>query len=100
MGMAGKAGAPPPPPAALSSPTAAAMPIGGSAIGGLPSLGKWSGTSKSFDAQQGCGFIQCPDLQAQGYTSDVILRKDDVGGFEIGAKVSFPAILNAQGQPE
>jgi cold shock CspA family protein len=88
--MAGKAaGAPapalPPPPAT----TAAA-----------PSLGQWNGTIKSFDPKQGCGFIQCPDLQAQGYASDVFLSHQELGQFEIGAQVSFTAFLNGTGQPE
>lgn len=72
----------------------------GASKGGPGTLGHFNGTIRSFDPKQGCGFINCPDVQAQGYSSDVFLSPEELGAFEVGSQVSFTAFLNSKGQPE
>merc|ERR1719506_272133 len=61
--------------------------------GGAEELGNFVGTIKSFNMEKGFGFIDSPDLKAQGYEMDAFLHKDMLGGFNVGDMVSFAAYL-------
>merc|ERR1719456_1551184 len=56
-------------------------------------LGNFVGTIKSFNVDKGFGFIDSPDLKAQGYEMDAFLHKDFASGFNVGDMVSFAAFL-------
>jgi len=57
-------------------------------------LGNFIGTIKSFNVDKGFGFIDSPDLKAQGYAMDAFLDKDFLAGFKAGDMVSFAAFLS------
>jgi len=56
---------------------------------------------KSFNAEKGFGFINCPDLFAT-YSRDVFMHKSvfEETGLTIGAAATFQIFLNQQGQPQ
>merc|ERR550537_1652153 len=66
----------------------------------MQELGQFFGSVKSYNEATGYGFITCPDLQAQGFTSDVFLSKQHRGEFSKGAEVAFTCYLNSKGQPQ
>lgn len=63
-------------------------------------LGEFMGHIKSFNPKQGYGFIECPDLRAQGYTKDVFLHHNQLGEFEVGSNIQFTAFINNKGTPQ
>merc|ERR1712176_1500462 len=63
-------------------------------------LGQFLGIIKSFNSKNGFGFISCEALQQQGYTNDVYLHHNQVGGFQPGQTIMFTAYLNKKGQPQ
>jgi len=63
-------------------------------------LGKFMGSIKSFNPKSGYGFIECPDLKAQGHQKDVFLNHQQLGEFEVGASIQFTAFLNNKGCPQ
>merc|ERR1712113_1041000 len=65
----------------------------------MQELGRFSGTIKSFNAQNGYGFIVCNDLKEQGF-QDVFLHHAQLGGFEVGSQVVFTAFLTKKGQAQ
>lgn len=63
-------------------------------------LGDFMGSIKSFNPKSGYGFIDCPDLRAQGHDKDVFLHHQQLGEFEVGAQIQFTAFLNQKGSPQ
>jgi len=62
-------------------------------------IGEFQGTIKSFNQNNGYGFIDCPDLKDM-YGNDTFLYKKDLGSFEVGEVVSFTAFVNSLGKPQ
>jgi len=58
------------------------------------------GTIKSFNVDNGYGFIASPDLQAMGFTNDVFLHHQQRGEAKVGDEVIFTVFLNNKGQPQ
>lgn len=56
-------------------------------------LGTFVGMIKSYNTDKGFGFIDSPELKAQGYDKDAFLSSDGYQGHEVGAIVSFTAYL-------
>jgi len=61
--------------------------------------GLFSGFVKSFNQEQGYGFIRC-DETWQLYHSDIFLHQNEANGLEVGSQVSFRVHLNGRGQPQ
>uniref|UniRef100_A0A7S0A2K1 CSD domain-containing protein n=1 Tax=Pyrodinium bahamense TaxID=73915 RepID=A0A7S0A2K1_9DINO len=53
----------------------------------------------SYKADDGYGFISCPELYPR-FHRDVFLHRLQVGVFEVGASVSFGVFLNKNGHPQ
>lgn len=63
-------------------------------------LGTFQGVIKSFNhAENGYGFIDCPELKSGGY-NDVFLHREQRGEFDVGSEVVFVAFLNRKSQPQ
>merc|ERR1719437_78741 len=62
-------------------------------------LGEFTGTIKSFSDKNWYGFIECPEVAAQG-KGDVFLNGDEKRGYRIGHKVKFTCVLNKDGKPQ
>merc|ERR1712238_121540 len=62
-------------------------------------LGEYVGTIKSFNTNNGYGFIECMDLKKQ-YTHDVFLHHQQLGEFKQGDTVLFTVYLNNAGKPQ
>lgn len=62
-------------------------------------IGDFVGTIKSFNPNNGYGFIDCPDLKVQ-YNNDVFLHHQQMGGYQVGDVVQFSAFLNQSGKPQ
>lgn len=62
-------------------------------------VGEFNGTIKSFSANTGYGFIDCPDLMAQ-FGKDTFLVADDLSTFSVGDEVRFDAYFNLKGNPQ
>mmetsp|Transcript_33154 Transcript_33154/g.77570 ORF Transcript_33154/g.77570 Transcript_33154/m.77570 type:complete len:375 (-) Transcript_33154:183-1307(-) len=62
-------------------------------------LGQFVGTIKSFSAQKGFGFIDCPQTKGH-FQNDVYLHNLQIGKFGVGDRVAFTAYLNRKGQPQ
>merc|ERR1711935_187312 len=60
---------------------------------------KFTGNIKSFNTNNGFGFIQCPETH-ELYGRDVFFNQAIAGGPEIGAQVIFEVTLNPEGQPQ
>merc|ERR1712086_189868 len=56
-------------------------------------LGTFVGMIKSYNTDKGFGFIDSPELKAQGYKKDAFLSSDGYQGFDVGDIVSFTAYL-------
>jgi len=67
---------------------------------GQEELGQFEGTIKSFNPKSGYGFINCEDLKAFGCNNDVFLHHQQLGDFEVGARIVFTAYMNFKGQPQ
>lgn len=63
-------------------------------------LGQHIGVIKSFNPENGYGFISCTDLQEKGYSNDVFLHHQQVGQCRVGDEVFFTVYLNSKGQPQ
>jgi len=63
-------------------------------------LGEFEGYVKSFNPKSGYGFIDCEDLRSFGCQHDVFLHHQQLGEFEVGARVLFTAYMNSKGQPQ
>jgi len=63
-------------------------------------LGQHIGVIKSFNTENGYGFISCADLQEKGYSNDVFLHHNQVGQCRVGDEVFFTVYLNSKGQPQ
>jgi cold shock CspA family protein len=61
--------------------------------------GLFNGFVKSFNHEQGYGFINC-DETWHLYHSDVFLHQNEASGLEVGSQVSFRVHLNGRGQPQ
>lgn len=61
--------------------------------------GRYQGRIKSFNAKQGFGFIECPEVH-QMYGRDVFLHKAQIGDFKVGTEVIFNIEPNKQGMPQ
>merc|ERR1719436_1349853 len=57
------------------------------------------GRIKSFNAEKGFGFIECPATLAQ-YGRDVFLHKALIGEMHVGSMVTFTYEVNKQGMPQ
>jgi len=64
-----------------------------------PATGRYRGRVKSFNAEKGFGFIDCPEAHAK-YGRDVFLHKANVGDMTIGAEVEFAVETNKQNMPQ
>eukprot|EP00928_Gymnodinium_smaydae_P022182 TRINITY_DN1870_c0_g1_i1.p2 TRINITY_DN1870_c0_g1~~TRINITY_DN1870_c0_g1_i1.p2 ORF type:complete len:357 (+),score=99.87 TRINITY_DN1870_c0_g1_i1:76-1071(+) len=64
-----------------------------------PSVGRFSGTIKSFVKKTGFGFIECDETFGQ-YGFDVLVDQEEIGHFSPGDQVSFVAFLNKDGKPK
>merc|ERR1719491_249938 len=62
-------------------------------------LGEFLGMIKSFNQNNGYGFIDCPELKAT-YSHDVFLHHQQLGDFKQGDEVKFTAYLNNAGKPQ
>merc|ERR1719350_1242247 len=62
-------------------------------------LGDFMGVIKSFNPNNGYGFIDCPDLKAI-YFHDVFLHHQQLGEFSVGDTVQFTAYLDNSGKPQ
>lgn len=71
------------------------FPAGGA--GGM--TGRYTGRIKSFNAKQGFGFIDCPEVHSM-YGRDVFLHKAQIGDFKVGTEVVFNIEPNKQGMPQ
>merc|ERR1719265_296543 len=71
------------------------FPAGGP--GGMS--GRYTGRIKSFNAKQGFGFIECPEVHSM-YGRDVFLHKAQIGDFKVGTEVIFNIEPNKQGMPQ
>lgn len=60
---------------------------------------RFNGVIVSFKAQDGYGFIQCPELFDK-FKRDIFLHKAQVCNFGIGSKVSFGVFISKAGQPQ
>mmetsp|Transcript_88310 Transcript_88310/g.254779 ORF Transcript_88310/g.254779 Transcript_88310/m.254779 type:complete len:164 (+) Transcript_88310:72-563(+) len=60
-------------------------------------LGEFTGTIRNFNDWKCYGFIDCPDLAAQGHES-VFLHGDMKKGYRVGHTVKFTAFLTAEGK--
>merc|ERR1719329_753078 len=65
----------------------------------MASMGRLSGRVKSFNAKQGFGFIECPQIHAM-FGRDVFLHKAQVGDLKVGTDVTFGVEPNKQGMPQ
>lgn len=65
-----------------------------------PSEGEYRGFIKSFNGNNGYGFIECEDLRNEGYSNDVFLHKDQMGDLQVGAEVMFGVFFNNAGKPQ
>jgi cold shock CspA family protein len=80
---------------------------GMSPFGGMPmmppgpgaSTGRFHGRIKSFNAQKGFGFIECPEAHAI-YGRDVFLHKEQIGDFNIGSELIFAIEMNKSKMPQ
>jgi cold shock CspA family protein len=80
---------------------------GMSPFGGMPmmppgpgaSTGRFVGRIKSFNAQKGFGFIECPEAHAI-YGRDVFLHKAQIGDFSIGSELCFGVEMNKSNMPQ
>lgn len=63
-------------------------------------IGTYTGWVKSFNENNGYGFISCEDLKKEGYNNDVFLHHAQLNGNQVGSEVSFAVFLNAKGQPQ
>eukprot|EP00929_Paragymnodinium_shiwhaense_P019894 TRINITY_DN13424_c0_g3_i2.p1 TRINITY_DN13424_c0_g3~~TRINITY_DN13424_c0_g3_i2.p1 ORF type:complete len:1177 (+),score=287.72 TRINITY_DN13424_c0_g3_i2:100-3630(+) len=63
-------------------------------------LGQATGTIKMFNSDKKYGFIECPNLKAQGYPKDVFVGYSHAMGFCVGSVVSFTLVQNKKGDPE
>jgi len=61
--------------------------------------GLFSGFLKSFNQEQGYGFICCDETR-QLYHADVFLHQNEALGLEVGSQISFRVHLNGRGQPQ
>lgn len=62
-------------------------------------LGEFIGIIKSFVEKSGYGFIECPDVSAQGY-ADVFMHSEQKKDFNVGDVVRFHAIVRGDGKPQ
>eukprot|EP00930_Biecheleria_cincta_P033979 TRINITY_DN23513_c0_g1_i1.p1 TRINITY_DN23513_c0_g1~~TRINITY_DN23513_c0_g1_i1.p1 ORF type:complete len:298 (-),score=71.20 TRINITY_DN23513_c0_g1_i1:83-925(-) len=62
--------------------------------------GEYSGFIKSFNHNNGYGFIDCEDLRNEGYNNDVFLHKDQLGDLQVGSEVVFGIFFNQSGKPQ
>lgn len=62
-------------------------------------LGEFVGVVKSFNPNNGYGFIDCPELK-QTYFHDVFLHHQQLGEFNVGDTVQFTGYLNSSGKPQ
>merc|ERR1719223_1295799 len=68
-------------------------------MGDMQSLGRLTGRVKSFNAKQGFGFIECPQVHAM-YGRDVFLHKAQMGDLKVGTEITFGVEPNKQGMPQ
>lgn len=61
--------------------------------------GRFYGRIKSFNAQKGFGFIECPEAHAI-YGRDVFLHKAQISDFNIGSEVNFSVEMNKTNMPQ
>merc|ERR1719321_2260235 len=61
--------------------------------------GRFHGRIKSFNAQKGFGFIECPEAHAV-YGRDVFLHKAQIADFNIGSEVNFSVEMNKTNMPQ
>lgn len=71
---------------------------GGKDVGG--GEGEYTGFIKSFNGNNGYGFIECQDLRNEGYNNDVFLHKDQMGDLQVGSEVVFGVFFNNAGKPQ
>lgn len=61
---------------------------------------RYSGSVKSFGQRTGYGFIACPELLVDpAFGKDVFVHAGELGGFEVGALVSFALAQDDRGKP-
>jgi cold shock CspA family protein len=96
---------------AMQSPYAAMSPFGAmpamSPFGPMGGMGgmsaapgqRFAGRIKSFNAQKGFGFIECPEAHAI-YGRDVFLHKAQIGDFSTGSEVTFCVDTNKASMPQ
>lgn len=59
----------------------------------------FEGTLKSYNDQNGFGFIECPTTKQQ-YGCDVFVHRSEGQRMSIGSRVTFQVHLNKKGQPQ
>merc|ERR1740121_55522 len=62
-------------------------------------LGECTGVIKSFNSNNGYGFIECQEIKEK-YGADIFLHKQQLGSFQVGDTVLFTAYLNSSGKPQ
>eukprot|EP00928_Gymnodinium_smaydae_P001330 TRINITY_DN10498_c0_g2_i1.p1 TRINITY_DN10498_c0_g2~~TRINITY_DN10498_c0_g2_i1.p1 ORF type:complete len:199 (-),score=63.41 TRINITY_DN10498_c0_g2_i1:117-713(-) len=60
-------------------------------------LGEFIGTIKSFGHWNNYGFIECPQVAAQGF-GDIFLHGNEKKGFKPGQTVKFSCVVNKDGK--
>jgi len=61
--------------------------------------GRYAGRIKSFSAEKGFGFIECPQTYVE-YHRDVFLHKAQIRDLPVGANVTFSCQVNKDGMPQ
>lgn len=83
-----------------SSPQAKGGGKGGGKESGKGDGKEYRGFIKSFNTNNGYGFIDCEELKNEGYNNDIFLHKDQVGDLQVGQEVVFGIFFNQAGKPQ
>jgi len=62
-------------------------------------LGECIGVIKSFNPNNGYGFIECMEIKER-FNADVFLHRQQLGNYQVGDTVKFTAYLNSSGKPQ
>lgn len=61
--------------------------------------GKYLGLIKSFNAEKGFGFIDCPESYIE-FGRDVFIHKREIRDYSVGTEVTFAISTNQDGRPQ
>merc|ERR1719379_2483596 len=62
-------------------------------------MGQYRGTIKTYNEEQGFGFIECAMTYAR-FQRDVFVHKSRIGGVPVGTEVMFTLEISKQGMPQ